>query len=322
MITPSIVSDQVLLDEGKRGEAMLERVRAGSREGLLPWSRTKRTEQLVVQATQDMQQGKRDEALYKVQRALTLNHNMPDAIALRESLLGQRDLWPTGSMQQEIISGELQKKIADAPKHAESDDEAPKTPAPKPVVKPRAAAPVKAPAPAKANLSVVEDPVPLKAPALPPAQPSVKAPAKAPAKNAAPPAPKPVEPAPATEPTPDPTMDPATDPSADPTADPSMDPTVEPTMDPDPSEPSAEPSTEPGTDPDPSTEPGKDPNDPGLAMTEPNGEPAISIDPIQRAAAARAYQSMIAFHGFWGMRRPMTVASTATASVTDTSELK
>ncbi len=111
MITPTIMSDSVLLEQGQRGMATVERVRAGSREGLLPWSREKRTQQMVVQATELAQQGKREQALYKVQRALRLNHNQPDAIALREELLNQPSNWPSRTMQDEIIHGELEKKL-------------------------------------------------------------------------------------------------------------------------------------------------------------------------------------------------------------------
>jgi type IV pilus assembly protein PilQ len=111
MITPTIMADTILLEQGQRGMAMVERVRAGSREGLLPWSREKRTQQMVVQATELARQGKREEALYKVQRALRLNKNQPDAIALREDLLGKRSDWPSRSLQDEIVHGELQRAI-------------------------------------------------------------------------------------------------------------------------------------------------------------------------------------------------------------------
>jgi type II secretory pathway component GspD/PulD (secretin) len=115
LITPTIMSDTVLLEQGKRGLAMVEQVRSGSREGLLPFSREKRTQQLVMQADELARQGKREEALYKVQRALRLNHNQADAVALRETLIGKRDLWPTRSLQDEIIHQEQQKWLESLP---------------------------------------------------------------------------------------------------------------------------------------------------------------------------------------------------------------
>jgi type IV pilus assembly protein PilQ len=137
LITPTIVSDTVLLEQGKRGLTMVEQVRAGSREGLLPWSREKRTQQMLVQATDLAEQGRRDEALYRVQRALRLSHNQPDAIALREKLMGRRDIWPARSIQDEVIHGEMQKRLDHLP------PEAPRG----------AAARAKAPAPRKAAAS-------------------------------------------------------------------------------------------------------------------------------------------------------------------------
>lgn len=145
MITPTIVNDTVLLEQGKRGEAVVERVRAGSREGLLPWSREKRTQQLVVQATELMRQGKRDQALYKVQRALALNHNQPDAIALREELLNKKANWPGRSLQDDIVRG------ANPGKTVQS------APRPLPVVAVDMPAPGQS-KPTGTNLTIVEEP--------------------------------------------------------------------------------------------------------------------------------------------------------------------
>ncbi len=116
MITPSILADALAVEQGKRGMAMVERVRAGSREGLLPWSREKRCQQLVMEATRLAQEGKREEALSKVQYALSLMHNQADAIQLREELMNQKSNWPTRSMQHEIVTGELEKKISGSKK--------------------------------------------------------------------------------------------------------------------------------------------------------------------------------------------------------------
>lgn len=111
MITPSIVNDTVLLEQGKRAEASVDRVRSGAREGLLPFSREKRTQQLVVQATELFRQGKNEEALYKANRALALNQNQQDAIAIREAIMNKKSRWPSRSVQNEIITGELQKTL-------------------------------------------------------------------------------------------------------------------------------------------------------------------------------------------------------------------
>lgn len=109
MITPTIMADNILLEQGRRAESMVEHVRTGSRQGLLFFSREKRTQQMLVQARELAAQGKREQAIYKVNRALRLNPNQADALAMREALLQERTVWPVRSMQHEIISGEIER---------------------------------------------------------------------------------------------------------------------------------------------------------------------------------------------------------------------
>lgn len=107
MITPSIVSDAVLAEQGARGEQFVESVRAGSREGLLPFSRDRQSSSLLVEAQRLAAAGETDRAMHKVTRALQLNHNQPEAIELRERLKpGTTKDWPTRSMLDDIIGNE------------------------------------------------------------------------------------------------------------------------------------------------------------------------------------------------------------------------
>jgi type IV pilus secretin PilQ/predicted competence protein len=108
MITPSIVSDQVLVDQGLRGEEAVERVRAGAREGTLPFSQTRQAAQLIVEAEHLAAEGKTDAALHCVRRALHLVPNNEDAIALREQLVNERDIWPNHSVLNSIIEGDAE----------------------------------------------------------------------------------------------------------------------------------------------------------------------------------------------------------------------
>lgn len=103
LITPSIVSDQVLVDAGIRGEEAVRRVRAGAREGTLPFSRTRRAAQHLVEAEQLAAAGNTEKALYKVRQALALNPSHAEAIKLREQLVNERNVWPTDSLLDEII---------------------------------------------------------------------------------------------------------------------------------------------------------------------------------------------------------------------------
>lgn len=105
LITPTIVNDKSLLAQGERGAATVERVRAGSRQGLLPWSRDRMTAKLNVEAEELARQGKKDEALWKLRRSLELNPVQPDAMRQREALDGTRDVVPSRSFLEDVIGG-------------------------------------------------------------------------------------------------------------------------------------------------------------------------------------------------------------------------
>jgi type IV pilus secretin PilQ/predicted competence protein len=107
LITPSIVSDAVLANAGARGEAYTEAVRAGSRKGLLPFSRDRLSSSKLLDAERLAAEGDTARAQHKVNQSLRLNPNQPDAIRLRETLNpgGNKD-WPTRSMLDDIIGNE------------------------------------------------------------------------------------------------------------------------------------------------------------------------------------------------------------------------
>lgn len=106
LITPSIISDQVLVDQGLRAEDAVRRVRAGAREGTLPFSQTRQAAQLLVEAEQLTAEGKNDRALHKVRRALTLVPAYEPAIELREKLVNENENWPNESILDGIIKGD------------------------------------------------------------------------------------------------------------------------------------------------------------------------------------------------------------------------
>jgi type IV pilus assembly protein PilQ len=107
LIKPSIVADEVLIAQGGRGQDYVRRVRAGSREGLLPWSRERQSAQLLVEAEQLAAEGKTDRALYAVRRALEHNPFQPDAISMRERLMNEHSVQPTRSLLGDIIEDDL-----------------------------------------------------------------------------------------------------------------------------------------------------------------------------------------------------------------------
>ncbi|MCA9312157.1 MAG: hypothetical protein KDA21_13170, partial [Phycisphaerales bacterium] len=107
MVKPTIMNDQSMIAEGERGLQVIEDVRTGSREGLLPWSREKQTSQLNVKAERLAAEGDTDKALWALRRSLELDPTQPDAIRMREQLLNKDTNWPTRSMLDRIILGQV-----------------------------------------------------------------------------------------------------------------------------------------------------------------------------------------------------------------------
>jgi type II secretory pathway component GspD/PulD (secretin) len=276
MITPTIIADAVLKDQGERGKAMVERARAGAREGTLLWSREKRCQQMIMEATQLARDGQREKALSKVQRALTLDPMQQDAILLREQLMNQKDVWPTRSMQHEIVTGELEKKLSGGAKKSELN--LPPTPAPRAASRPAPKPPEVAVEGAGQVVFTEEPKLPDPEPTDPAAQPEpvMPDPSAEPAKpdpnmpepksEPTNPEPDPMSPEPAADPNnpapSEPGMEPGTEPSPEPATDPGTEPSPEPGTDPG-TEPSPEPSPEPGTNPGTEPSPAPAPKDPG-----------------------------------------------------------
>ncbi|MFI4892058.1 MAG: type II secretion system protein GspD, partial [Phycisphaerales bacterium JB058] len=107
MVKPTVVNDQILLDEADRALATIDNARTGIRKGLLPWSRTKLTAIYNVEAQELIAQGDYKKALFKIQQSLSMNPAQPNVIAMRENLVGQESSW-NDSYLDEIISGELE----------------------------------------------------------------------------------------------------------------------------------------------------------------------------------------------------------------------
>ncbi len=107
LITPSIVNDTVLAETGDMGNQYLEHARYGARKGLLPWSRERRVGQLLISARQDADDGRIEEGLSKVDRALRLMPQSPDARALRSELTGELRTMPSRSLIEGMLHNEL-----------------------------------------------------------------------------------------------------------------------------------------------------------------------------------------------------------------------
>lgn len=107
LITPSIVNDTVLTEAGELGNQFVEHARYGARKGLLPWSRERRVGQILIDARAHADKGNTEKALAKIDQALRLQPNSPDARAMRTELTGELRVAPTRTMIEGILHGEL-----------------------------------------------------------------------------------------------------------------------------------------------------------------------------------------------------------------------
>ncbi len=107
LITPTIINDTVLADNGDMGNQYIEHARYGARKGLLPWSRERRVGQLLISARQLADNGQVQDALDKVDRALRLMPVSPDARALRTELTGEMRSMPSRSLIEGMLHNEL-----------------------------------------------------------------------------------------------------------------------------------------------------------------------------------------------------------------------
>ncbi|MCU0689241.1 MAG: hypothetical protein MUE97_05835 [Phycisphaerales bacterium] len=123
LVTPTIVNDNTLLAQGEQATAMGERLRAGARQSLLPFSRDRMTSQLNVEAETHARAGEFDKALWKINRSLSINPQQESAYRLRDRILGQRENWPSNSMLDGVVGDKVRDRMrqvtppAEAPKY-------------------------------------------------------------------------------------------------------------------------------------------------------------------------------------------------------------
>ena len=119
MITPKIVEDRLIEESGRQGMAFVNSLRAGMREGLLPFSREKMSSQQNQDAFEAMKSGNSELALFHFDNSLRLNPGQPEVRRLRAEAAGESD---GGYYDYDIWRRVMQEQHAD---HAEQkDDEA------------------------------------------------------------------------------------------------------------------------------------------------------------------------------------------------------
>ena len=88
LITPNIVEDSLIETSGKAGKAFVNSLRAGMRDGLLPFSREKMSSKHNQSAFEAKQRGDKDKALYHLDNSLRLNPAQPGVRQLRAEITG------------------------------------------------------------------------------------------------------------------------------------------------------------------------------------------------------------------------------------------
>ncbi|MGE4198800.1 MAG: hypothetical protein AB7G11_16960, partial [Phycisphaerales bacterium] len=110
MITPTIVSDSLINKSADRAMADSERLRAGARQGLLPWSQERMTSALNVEAERYAREGNFCQAAACIQRSLALNPMQADALRLRDRITGQSEHWTNRSLLDHQFREEVAKR--------------------------------------------------------------------------------------------------------------------------------------------------------------------------------------------------------------------
>ena len=89
MITPKIVADELIEDTGRQGKEFVNSLRAGMREGLLPFSREKMSSQSNQNAFEAINSNDFELAMFHFDSSLRLNPNQPEVRRMRSEVAGE-----------------------------------------------------------------------------------------------------------------------------------------------------------------------------------------------------------------------------------------
>jgi type IV pilus assembly protein PilQ len=119
LVTPSIVNDTTLVSQGEQGKAIEDHMRSGTRQGMLPFSRERRSSDLNMQAELAAREGNHERALMLINQSLQIRPNNEDALRLRDRILGEREQWPSGSRLPGVVGTEVRDRLRQVPVPAE-----------------------------------------------------------------------------------------------------------------------------------------------------------------------------------------------------------
>lgn len=89
MITPKIVADELIDETGRQGAEFVNSLRAGMREGLLPFSREKMSSQSNQNAFEAINADDFELAMFHFDSSLRLNPNQPEVRRMRSEIAGE-----------------------------------------------------------------------------------------------------------------------------------------------------------------------------------------------------------------------------------------
>ena len=131
LIKPTIMSESDLEDVGREGMNNAMRVYAGTRLGLLPWSREHQCGQLNLKAQRCAEEGKMAEARWLLRRSIQLNPAQPEAIALQQAMCMKESQVKLPSLLESAVRKGLRDEAVQAPADPEpATMPAPTEPAP------------------------------------------------------------------------------------------------------------------------------------------------------------------------------------------------
>jgi type IV pilus assembly protein PilQ len=107
LITPSVVHDEALWAMGADALNYTDDLVIGSRQGLLPFSRTRQTDNHNNRAMEAFEKGNVDEALYHINNSLRLAPNQPEMVKFRQRVMGVKESAYERSMIERVIRKEL-----------------------------------------------------------------------------------------------------------------------------------------------------------------------------------------------------------------------
>ena len=99
LITPTIMDDQMLWEIGDDANRLADGLVLGSRKGLLPFSRTRLTDNHNNLAIEAWRSGEAKKALYHTNASLRLAPNQPQMVSFRQSAMGSDQ----GSFQRSVL---------------------------------------------------------------------------------------------------------------------------------------------------------------------------------------------------------------------------